>query len=117
MVLIMLLTATITYKDVQNICASLVIPFESLSIIWNSSFERKEIAVEAYRRKDNHKIFSNDLLNLIKEVEKGKIIIYYATRSGCNDLFAMLQPLLPDNDLGVYHGGLDDEQCESTISR
>ena len=80
----MLLTATIIYKNIQNICASLVIPFESLSVIRNSSFERKEIVVEAYRRKNNHETFSNDLLNLIKEVERGKIIIYCAIQSGCD---------------------------------
>ncbi|CAG8679901.1 3714_t:CDS:2, partial [Funneliformis caledonium] len=116
MVLIMLLTATITYKDVQNICASLIIPLESLSVIWNSSFEHKKIVVEAYRRKDNYKTFSNDLLNLIKEVEKGKFIIYYAIQLGCDNLFVILDPLLPDDDLGIYHGGLGDKQYENIIS-
>ena len=112
----MLLTATCTYADVQDIRTSLEIPPENFSIIRGSSFERKEITIEVYKRKDNRQIFSNDIRNLIKKYEMGKIIIYCATQSGCNDLFAMLQPLLPDNNLGVYHGGLEDEQRESIMS-
>jgi superfamily II DNA helicase RecQ len=114
---VMLLTATCTYADVQNIRASLEIPSENFSMIRGSSFERKEIIIEVYKRKDNRQNFLNDIIDLIKKYETGKIIIYCATQSGCNDLFAMLQPLLPNNDLGVYHGGLEDEQRESIISR
>ncbi|CAG8575426.1 17016_t:CDS:2 [Funneliformis caledonium] len=99
----------IVILDVQNICALLVIPFESLSVIWNSSFERKEIVVKIYIRKDNHETFSNDLLNLIKEVEKGKIIIYCVIQLRCDNFFVILDPLLLDDDLGIYHGGLGDE--------
>ena len=117
MVPIMLLTATCTYQDVQDICVSLKIPLESLSIIRGSSFERKEIVIDVYKRKDNHEAFSNDLLSLIKKVESGKIIIYCAMQAGCENLFALLGPLLPDDDLNIYHGGLGDEQRESIMSR
>src|SRR5881396_2390518 len=96
----MLLTATCTYADVQNIRASLEIPSENFSMIRGSSFERKEIIIEVYKRKDNRQNFLNDIIDLIKKYETGKIIIYCAKQSGCNDLFAMLQPLLPNNDLG-----------------
>ena len=113
----MLLTATCTYTDAQDIHTSLEISPENFSIIRGSSFECKEIVIEAYKRKDNRQNFLNNIIDLIKKHETGKIIIYCAIRSGCNDHFAMLQPLLPDNDLDVYHGGLDNEQRESTISR
>ncbi|PKY59957.1 P-loop containing nucleoside triphosphate hydrolase protein [Rhizophagus irregularis] len=113
----MLLTATCTYADAQDIRTSFEIPPENFSIIRGSSFERKEITIEVYKRKDNRQNFSNDIRDLIKKYEMGKIIIYCATQSGCNDLFAMLQPLLPENNLGVYHGGLEDKQRESIMSR
>jgi superfamily II DNA helicase RecQ len=116
MVPIMLLTATCTYQDAQDIRTSLEIPLENFTIIRGSSFERKEITIEVYKRKDNREVFSNDLVNLIKKFKEGKIIIYCATQSGCDDLFALLQPLLLDKNLGVYHGGLGDEQRESIMS-
>src|ERR1700722_4669083 len=106
---IMLLTATCTYQDAQDIRTSLEIPSENFVMIWGSSFERKEIAIEVYKRKDNHELFSNDLANLIKMHEDGRIIIYCATQSGCDDLFVILQSLLPNKNLGIYHGGLGDE--------
>src|SRR5581483_8088749 len=117
MVPIMLLTVTCTFQDAQNICASLKVPSEDLSVIQSSSFERKEIVVEVYKRKDNHEAFSNDLLKLIKEVERGRIIIYCAIQVGCDNLFATLDSLLPDDDLSVYHRGLGDKQRESIMSR
>ena len=83
----MLLTATCTYADAQDIRASLEIPSENFSIVRGSSFERKEITIEVYKRKDNRQNFSNDVRDLIKKYEMGKIIIYCATQSGCNDLF------------------------------
>ncbi|CAI2191399.1 19748_t:CDS:2, partial [Funneliformis geosporum] len=113
---IMLLTATCTYADTQDIRISLKIPLENFSIIRSSSFECKEIVIEVYKRKNNRQHFLNDIKNLIKKYEKEKGIIYCATQSEYNDLFAMLQPLFTDNNLGVYHGGLDDEQRESIIS-
>ncbi|CAB4441893.1 unnamed protein product [Rhizophagus irregularis] len=113
---IMLLTATCTYQDAQDIRASLEIPSENFITIRGSSFERKEIVIEVYKRKDNREIFSTDLVNLIKNHERGRIIIYCATQSGCNDLFAILQPLLPNKYLSTYHGGLGDEQREIVMS-
>ena len=78
MVPIMLLTATCTYQDVQNIRISLKLPVENFAIIRGTSFERKEIAIEVFKRKDNREIFSNELVNLIKEHENGRVIIYCA---------------------------------------
>ncbi|CAG8660723.1 18191_t:CDS:10 [Rhizophagus irregularis] len=113
---IMLLTATCTYKDAQDIRTSLEIQSTNFAMIRGSSFERKEITIEVYKRRDNRENFSNDLINLIKNHENGRIIIYCATQSGCDDLFATLQPLLPDKSLGVYHGGIGDEQRQIIIS-
>ncbi|RGB30919.1 hypothetical protein C1646_764739 [Rhizophagus diaphanus] len=113
---IMLLTAICTYQDAQNIHASLEIPSENFITIWDSSFECKEMVIEVYKSRDNWKIFSADLVNLIKNYERGRIIIYYATQLGCNDLFAILQPLLLNKYLSIYHGGLEDEQCEIVMS-
>ncbi|CAB4427918.1 unnamed protein product [Rhizophagus irregularis] len=114
---IMLLTATCTYQDAQDIRTSLGIPSENFAMIRSSSFERKEITIEVYKRKDNREHFSNELINLIKMHEGGRTIIYCATQSGCDELSAILQPLLPDKNLGIYHGGLGDEQRESIMSR
>ena len=86
----MLLTTTCIYTDVQDIRTSLKILPENFSIIRGSSFECKESVIEAYKRKDNRQNFLNNIIDLIKKHETGKIIIYCATRSGCNNLFAML---------------------------
>lgn len=112
----MLLTATCTYQDAQDIRTSFGIPSENFAMIRGSSFERKEITIEVYKRKDNRELFSNDLMSLIKMHEGEKTIIYCATQSGCDDLFAILQLLLPDKNIGIYHGGLGDEQRESIMS-
>ncbi|RGB24424.1 P-loop containing nucleoside triphosphate hydrolase protein [Rhizophagus diaphanus] len=106
----MLLTATYTYKDAQDIRTSLGIQSKNFATIQNFSFECKEITIEVYKRRDNRENFSIDLIDLIKKQERGRIIIYCATQSGYNDLFVTLQPLLPDKSLGVYHGGIGDEQ-------
>ncbi len=90
MVSIMLLTAICTYADTQDIRTSLEILSENFFIIRDSSFKCKEIVIEAYKRKDNHQNFLNDIIDLIKKYETGKIIIYCTTWSGCNNLFAIL---------------------------
>jgi superfamily II DNA helicase RecQ len=113
----MLLTATCTYQDAQDIRTSLEIPVKNFSMIRGSSFDRKEIAIEVFKRKDNRQNFLNDLMDLIKKYERGRIIIYCATQSGCNDLFENLQPLLPDKHLNGYHRGLEEKQRESIMSR
>ena len=78
MVSIILLTVTCTYKDAQDICSSLEIPPENFAMIQNSSFKRKKITIEVYRRKNNCEIFSNNLISLIKEHNRRRIIIYCA---------------------------------------
>ncbi|GBB84694.1 hypothetical protein RclHR1_11280004 [Rhizophagus clarus] len=113
---IMLLTTTCTYKDAQDIHTSLGIQSKNFAMIWDSSFERKEITIEIYKRRDNCEIFSNDLIDLIKKHKRSRIIIYCATQSGCDDLFVTLQPLLPEKSLGVYHGEIGDEQWQIIIS-
>ncbi|CAI2173861.1 10424_t:CDS:2 [Funneliformis geosporum] len=100
---------TCTYQDVQDIRTSLKISVENFTIIRGTSFKRKVIAIEVFKRKDNHEIFSNKLMNLIKKHENGRAIVYYATQSGCNDLFAILQPLISYKNLAVYHEELGDE--------
>lgn len=112
----MLLTATCAYKDAQDIRTSLEISSENFAMVRGSSFERKEITIKVFKRRDSRETFSNDLISLIKEHESGRIIIYCATQTGCEDLFATLQPLLPNRSLGVYHGGIGDEQRQSIIS-
>ncbi|GES72623.1 putative sgs1 protein [Rhizophagus clarus] len=99
-----------------DIHTSLGIQSKNFATIWGSSFECKEITIEVYKRRDNCKIFSNDLIDLIKKHERGRIIIYCVIQSGCNDLFMTLQPLLPDKSLGVYHRGIGDEQWQIIIS-
>ncbi|CAG8687197.1 8077_t:CDS:10, partial [Funneliformis caledonium] len=108
MVPIMLLTATCIYQDVQDIRISLKISVENFAIIRDS--------YRNFQKKDNCEIFLNELINLIKKYENGRAIIYCAIQSGCDNLFAILQPLLPDKNLAVYHGGLGDEQRESIMS-
>ncbi|RGB26536.1 hypothetical protein C1646_631269, partial [Rhizophagus diaphanus] len=81
-----------------------------------SSFERKEITIEVYKRKDNRELFSNELINLIKMHEGGRTIIYCVIQSGCDKLSAILQSPLPDKNLSIYHDGLGDEQRESIMS-
>jgi len=49
----MLLTATCTYQDAQDIRTSLEIPLENFAMIRDSSFKRKEISIKIYKRKDN----------------------------------------------------------------
>lgn len=41
--------------------------------------------------------------------EGGRTIIYCAIQLGCDELSAILQSLLPDKNLGIYHGELGDE--------
>lgn len=113
----MLLTVTCTCQDAQDIRTSFGIPSENFVMIRDSSFEHKEITIETYKRKDSREQFSNDLKNLIKIHEGRRTIIYCATQSGCDDLFAILQSLLPDKNLGIYHEELGDEQRKSIMSQ
>ena len=77
--------------------------------VWNSSFKRKEITVKVCKRKNNCEIFSNDFISLIKKHEEERVIIYCAIHSGCDNLFAILQPLLLSKNLGVYHRKIEDK--------
>ncbi len=47
-------------------------------MVQNSSFECKKISIEVYKKKNNCQNFSNNLIDLIKKYEEGRIIIYYA---------------------------------------
>jgi len=102
----MLLTATCSSQDASNICESLQISPENLTIFQNKNFARPEINIEVKQKGQKQKLLS-DINNLIEEVVEGKIIIYCATPDSCEDIYDGLTKKLASISLSMYHGNID----------
>ena len=110
----MLLTATCSYNNIEEIRSKLNIPENNFTIIRGASFQRNELAFEIRKRKENKQIFWRELANYINEISDERCIIYCATKNKCEELQIGLENLV-ENSIGLYHGGLNDNTRQQIL--
>ncbi|PKC11808.1 P-loop containing nucleoside triphosphate hydrolase protein, partial [Rhizophagus irregularis] len=113
---IMLLTATCTQPEVDEIRANLTIEKDNFAIIRSSTSHRPEMIFNVQERKEIRDQYINDIIDIINANLLGRIIIYCATHFSCEYLYNKLQENLTDVSLGYFHGGLCDDERETTMN-
>ncbi|RIA79951.1 putative sgs1 protein, partial [Glomus cerebriforme] len=108
----MLLTATCTLPEVDEIRTNLAIKESNFMLIRGSTSHRPEIIFNVQERKEIRDQYISDVTNIINANLLGRIIIYCATHFSCEYLYNKLQENLTTISIGYYHGGLRDDERE-----
>ncbi|RGB24504.1 P-loop containing nucleoside triphosphate hydrolase protein [Rhizophagus diaphanus] len=113
---IMLLTATCTRSEVDEILANLTIEKNKVTLICDSTSHRSEIIFNVQERKEIHDQYITNIIDIINRNLHGRIIIYYATRFNCECLHNKLQESLTGISIDYFHDGLRDDERETAIN-
>src|SRR5437763_16174435 len=103
---IMLLTATCTRSEVDEICMNLAIEKDNFALIRDSTSHRSEIIFNVQVRKEIRDQYITEIINIINANLPGHVILYCATHSSCEYLYNKLQESLNDISIDYFHGGL-----------
>src|SRR5436190_4838327 len=104
----MLLTATCTQPEVEEIRTNLNIEEDNFAIICSSTSHRPEIIFNVQERKEIRDQYISDIIDIINANLLGRIIIYCATHFSCEYLHNKLQENLTNISIGYFYGGLRD---------
>ena len=113
---IMLLTATCTRPEVDEICSNLAIEEDNFTLIRGSTNHRSEIIFNIQERKEVRDQYITDIIAIINANLHGRIIIYCATHSSCEHLYNKLQENLANISIDYFHGGLHDNEREIVMN-
>ncbi|CAB4494122.1 unnamed protein product [Rhizophagus irregularis] len=113
---IMLLTATCTRSEVNEICANLTIEENNFALIRGSTSHRSEIIFNVRERKEIRDQYVTEIISIINANLFGRIIIYCAIHSSCEYLYNKLQENLADIIVDYFHGGLRDNEREKAMN-
>lgn len=112
----MLLTATCTRSEVDEILTNLTIEKNKLILIRGSTSHRSEIIFNVQERKEIHDQYISNIIDIINKNLLGKTIIYCASHSSCERLYNKLQENLSGISVGYFHGGLRDDERETIMN-
>ncbi|PKK69994.1 putative sgs1 protein [Rhizophagus irregularis] len=112
----MLLTATCTRSEVDEICANLTIEENNFALIRGSTSHRSEIIFNVRERKEIRDQYINEVISIINENLPERVIIYCATHSSCEYLYNNLQENLTNISTDYFHGGLQDNEREKAMN-
>ena len=110
----MLLSATCSVQDINQICESLQISQENLNIFRSKNLARPEIKIEVQPKGQKQKLLL-EIINLIEGVIEGKVIIYCATPNSCEEIYDELAKKLAPDSLSIYHGNIDGTSKKQAI--
>lgn len=110
----MLLTATCTVSDVEDIRQNLNILPNNFTIIRGLSLARQEIKIQIESKPSKQNLYSR-IQNILGGLTAGRCIIYCSGPSSCQELFNNLHENLSTVSIGLYHGELDGEQRKIAI--
>ncbi|PKC00026.1 putative sgs1 protein [Rhizophagus irregularis] len=110
----MLLTATCTTSDVEDIRQNLNILPTNFTIIRGTSLARQEIDIQVISKPSKQNLYSQ-IQNILVGLTTGRCIIYCSGPSSCQELFHYLHENLSALSFGLYHGELDGEQRKMAI--
>ncbi|UZO18211.1 uncharacterized protein OCT59_009531 [Rhizophagus irregularis] len=113
---IMLLTATCTRSEVDEILTNLTIKNDKFTLVRDSTSHRSEIIFNVNERKEIHNQYITNIVDIIKRYLPGRFIIYCATHSNCERLYNKLQENLTNISVGYFHGGLRDDERKITMN-
>ncbi|PKC56006.1 putative sgs1 protein [Rhizophagus irregularis] len=112
----MLLTATCTRLEVDEICTNLSIENNSFALIRGSTSHRSEIVFNVRERKEIRDQYITEIISIINDNLHGRIIMYCATHSSCEYLYNKLQENLNNISIDYFHGGLRDNERETAMN-
>jgi len=112
----MLLTATCTRPEVDEIRKNLTIEENNFVLVRDSASHRPEINFNVRERKEIKDQYIIDVINIINAHLHGHIIIYCATHFICEYLHNKLWEKLPNISIDYFHGGLRDDERETAIN-
>ncbi|RGB21786.1 putative sgs1 protein [Rhizophagus diaphanus] len=112
----MLLTATCTQSEVDEIHANLAIEEDNFAIIRSSTSYQTEIIFNIQERKKIQDQYINVIIDIINANLLERIIIYCVTHFSCKYLYSKLQENLTDVSIGYFHGGLCNDERETTMN-
>lgn len=114
---IMLLTATCTRPEVDEICSNLIIEENNFALIRSSTCHRSEIIFNVQERKEIRDQYITDIITIVNTNLLGRIIIYCATHPSCEYIYNKLRENLIDISIDYFHGGLRDNERETTMNK
>ncbi|POG68773.1 putative sgs1 protein [Rhizophagus irregularis DAOM 181602=DAOM 197198] len=112
----MLLTATCTRMEVNEICKNLIIEENNFALIRGSTSHRSEIIFNVKERKEIRDQYITEIISIVNANLLGRIIIYCATHSSCEYLYNKLQESLNNISINYFHGGLCDNERETAMN-
>jgi len=113
---IMLLTATCTRSEVDEICTNLNIEENNFALIRGSTSHRSEIIFNVRERKEIRDQYITEIISIINANLLGHIIVYCATHTSCEYLYNKLQENLNGVSVDYFHGGLRDNERGTAMS-
>ncbi|RIA84551.1 P-loop containing nucleoside triphosphate hydrolase protein [Glomus cerebriforme] len=112
----MLLTATCTRSEVNEICTNLTIEENNFALIRGSTSHRSEIIFNVRERKEIRDQYITEIISIVNANLLGRFIIYCAIHSSCEYLYNKLQENLTDISVDYFHGGLRDDEREKAMN-
>ena len=113
---IMLLTATCTRSEVDEICTNLNIEENNFALIRGSTSHRSEIIFNVRERKEIRDQYITEIISIINANLLRRIIVYCATHTSCEYLYNKLQENLNGVSVDYFHGGLRDNERGTAMS-
>ncbi len=112
----MLLTATCTRFEVNEICTNLTIEDNNFALIRGSTSHRSEIIFNVRERKEIWDQYIIEIISIINNNLSGCIIIYYAIHFNCEHFYNKLQENLTNISIDYFHGSLQDNKREKAMN-
>ena len=106
---VMLLTATCTASDIEEMRQNLNILPNNFTIVRGFSLARQEIEIQIEAKSSRQNLYSR-IQNILANLTAGKCIIYCSGPNFCQELYNNLKNQNLSFSFGLYHGELDGEQ-------
>ncbi|CAG8663828.1 9365_t:CDS:2, partial [Ambispora gerdemannii] len=114
---IMMLTATCSQTEFDDIKSNLNISQNNLEIIRAGDFSRLEISYEVRSKRDSK---DENIINIVEEIRKismAKCIVYCSTPFECEEVSTALGKILETSSLSIYHGEMPKETRKYSMSQ
>ena len=89
--------------------------YQKVSLIREISSENNSIIYEVRKKKEKKEQFLYDIINIYKEIETGRCIIYCPSVNGCENLTTELRTKISEEIIAIYYGELSAKQKSDAL--
>ncbi|CAG8769607.1 46316_t:CDS:10, partial [Gigaspora margarita] len=115
---IMALTATLSWDNIIDLRNNLNISAQNFKLVRGKNFLRPELCFSVLDRENSKSDLINQVIDLIKDVEKtDHVIIYCARVDDCSEIYDALCSKMEERKLGKYHGQLLEHVKKEVIEK